>query len=79
MRNPNLRLDDLVTRGEKGREKTKLMNVKVPVDVLARIDRVAAHLGATKTEGRGRDADHSAPPAQIRTCGITASGSCLRL
>src|ERR1035437_9458198 len=28
--------------------------------------------------GRGRDADCSAPPAQIRTCGITASGSCLR-
>ena len=50
MRNPNLRLDDLVTRGQKGREKTKLMNVKVPVDVLARIDRVAANLGATKTE-----------------------------
>jgi hypothetical protein len=28
--------------------------------------------------GRGRDADYSAPPAQIRTCGIIASGSCLR-
>lgn len=50
MRNPSLRLDDLVTRGQKGRSETKLMNVKVPVDVLARIDRVAAHLGATKTE-----------------------------
>jgi transposase len=28
--------------------------------------------------GRGRDADRSAPPAQIRTCGTTASGSYLR-
>src|SRR3990172_8745391 len=50
MRNPNLRLNDLVTRGRKGREESKLMNVKVPANVLARIDRVAAHLGATKTE-----------------------------
>ena len=50
MRNPNLRLDDLVTRGKRGREETKLMNVKVPANVLTRIDRVAANLGATKTE-----------------------------
>ncbi|MFI5366176.1 MAG: hypothetical protein ACHQ4J_11180 [Candidatus Binatia bacterium] len=50
MRNPNLRLDDLVTRGKKGREETKLMNVKVPSDVLKRIDRVATHLDTTKTE-----------------------------
>jgi len=50
MRNPNLRLNDLVTRGRKGREESKLMNVKVPAHVLARIDRVAGHLGATKTE-----------------------------
>src|SRR5258708_3317109 len=50
MRNPNLRLEDLVTGGEKGREESKLMNVKVPVNVLSRIDRVAAHLGSTKTE-----------------------------
>ena len=27
--------------------------------------------------GRGRDADHSAPPAQIRTGGTTAYGSYL--
>ena len=47
MRNPNLRLDDLVTRGQKGREESKLMNVKVPANVLERIDRVAANLGAT--------------------------------
>src|SRR5438132_1957142 len=26
--------------------------------------------------GRGRDAGYPAPPAQIRTCGITAYGSC---
>jgi hypothetical protein len=50
MRNPNLRLDDLVTRGKRGREETKLMNVKVPANVLGRIDRAAANLGATKTE-----------------------------
>jgi hypothetical protein len=50
MRNPHLRLDDLVTRGSRGREETKLMNVKVPANVLARIDGVAAHLGASKTE-----------------------------
>ena len=50
MRNPNLRLNDLVSRGKKGREESKLMNVKVPANVLARIDRVAANLGATKTE-----------------------------
>ena len=50
MRNPNLRLNDLVTRGKRGREETKLMNVKVPANVLTRIDRVAASLGATKTE-----------------------------
>jgi hypothetical protein len=28
--------------------------------------------------GRGRDAGYPAPPAQTRTCGIAASGSCLR-
>lgn len=50
MRNPEMRLEDLVTRGKRGREETKLMNVKVPSTVLARIDRVAASLGATKTE-----------------------------
>ncbi len=27
--------------------------------------------------GRGRDAGFPAPPAQIRTCGATAYGSCL--
>ena len=50
MRSPHLCLDDLVTRGRHGREETKLMNVKVPSNVLARIDRTAANLGATKTE-----------------------------
>ncbi len=50
MRNPNLRLDDLVARGQKGHEESKLMNVKVPSNVLARLDRVAATLGTTKTE-----------------------------
>lgn len=50
MRNPNLRLDDLVTRGRKGNETSKLMNVKVPTDVLARLDSVAKRLGTSKTE-----------------------------
>jgi hypothetical protein len=50
MANPGIRLNDLVTRGKKGREESKLMNVKVPNDVLARIDRVAKHLRTTKTE-----------------------------
>ena len=50
MGNPGLRIDDLVIRGRKGREESKLMNVKVPAKVLGRIDRVAGHLGATKTE-----------------------------
>lgn len=50
MRNPHLRFNDLVSNGKKPREESKLMNVKVPSNVLARLDRVAAHLGATKTE-----------------------------
>src|SRR5262245_48105779 len=39
-----------------------------------------AHLRAaapTGARGRGRDEDCSSPPAQIRTCGFPASGSCL--
>ena len=32
----------------------------------------------SETDGRGRDEDCSSPPAQIRTCGFPASGSCLR-
>ena len=50
MRNPELRLEDLVTRGKRGREETKLMNVKVPTRVLERISQVADQLRATKTE-----------------------------
>lgn len=50
MRNPNLRLDDLVTRGRTGAEQSKLMNVKVPTGVLARLDNVAKRLGTSKTE-----------------------------
>ena len=30
-----------------------------------------------RIKGRGRDEDYSPPPAQIRTCGTTAYGSCL--
>jgi hypothetical protein len=50
MRNPNLRFDDLVSRGRKGQEESKLMNVKVPSTVLARLDSVADKLGTSKTE-----------------------------
>jgi len=50
MAKTNLRLNDLVSRGKQGREQTKLMNVKVPASVLTRLDRIASHLGATKTE-----------------------------
>ena len=32
----------------------------------------------TRKEGRGRDGSYLPPPAQIRTCGTTAYGSCLR-
>ena len=31
----------------------------------------------SKNTGRGRDEDCAPPPAQIRTCGTTAYGSCL--
>jgi hypothetical protein len=34
-------------------------------------------LRADFIKGRGRDVGHPTPPAQIRTCGITAYGSCL--
>jgi hypothetical protein len=50
MSNPSLRLDDLVTRGQQGREESKLMNVKVPEKVLVRLAGVAAKLGTSKTE-----------------------------
>ena len=39
--------------------------------------RAIAALGK-RHQGRGRDEDCSSPPAQIRTCGFPASGSCLR-
>ncbi len=32
---------------------------------------------ANRYNGRGRNGSHLPPPAQIRTCGITAYGSCL--
>lgn len=50
MRDMQLKFGDLLDRGKRGREQTKLMNVKVPAHVLSRIDRVASNLGATKTE-----------------------------
>ena len=42
----NLRLSDLKTRTPTG---SRLMNVKVPVDVITAIDRLAKQLNASKT------------------------------
>src|SRR5438067_7824810 len=39
---------------------------------------IAAPQRVRPTQGLGRDEDCSSPPAQIRTCGFPASGSCLR-
>jgi hypothetical protein len=50
MRNPHLRLDDLVTREKRGQEDTTLMNVKVPSALLDRIAAVATKLRTSKTE-----------------------------
>jgi hypothetical protein len=50
MRNDKLRLDDLVSRERQGHEESKLMNVKVPTGLLARLDGVAKKLGTSKTE-----------------------------
>jgi hypothetical protein len=36
-----------------------------------------AELAYLMDKGRGREGDCSPPPAQIRTCGTTAYGSCL--
>jgi len=35
-------------------------------------------IAASSHRGRSRNAHYWAPPPQIRTCGVTASGSCLR-
>ena len=46
--------------------------------VTAELVRELAVFGALPLpNGRGRDEDYSPPPAQIRTCGTTAYGSCL--
>jgi hypothetical protein len=50
MPNAKLGLDDLVSRGKAGREVSKLMNVKVPTALLARLDALAAKLRVKKTE-----------------------------
>jgi hypothetical protein len=50
MRNSKLGLNDLVSRGKTGREVSKLMNVKVPSVLLARIAALADTLRAKKTE-----------------------------
>lgn len=50
MSNAKLRLDDLVSRGATGREVSKLMNVKVPTALVARLDALADKLRTSKTE-----------------------------
>lgn len=50
MRDPDLRLDELLQRGRRRAETLKLLNVKVPSSMLARIDRLATLLPATKSE-----------------------------
>jgi hypothetical protein len=50
MSKENLRLDDLVSRGQTGRETTTLMNVKVPSAILERLAAVAEKLRTSKTE-----------------------------
>ncbi|GBD27382.1 hypothetical protein HRbin30_02729 [bacterium HR30] len=50
MRDPDLRLDELLQRGRRKAETLKLLNVKVPSSMLERIDRLATLLPATKSE-----------------------------
>ena len=50
MANARLSLDDLASRSKTGREATKLMNVKVPTALLARIAALAEKLRVKKTE-----------------------------
>jgi hypothetical protein len=50
MQNSKIRLDDLVNRGQAGPEATRLMNVKVPTALLARLGALAATLRAKKTD-----------------------------
>jgi len=50
MRKMKLGLEDLLSRGKRGAEATKLMNVKVPTVLLARISALAATLRAKKTD-----------------------------
>ena len=50
MGNARLGLNDLVSRDASGSEVSKLMNVKVPSALLARLDALATKLRAKKTE-----------------------------
>ncbi len=77
MATPKLRLNDLVIREQHGHEESKLMNVKVPTSLLARLDGVAKKMRTSKTEivvallNEGLDtADHDlegwkAPPKPV--------------
>lgn len=50
MRDPDLRLDDLVRSKGLGEEETRLLTVKLPASVIERIERVASVLPATRPE-----------------------------
>lgn len=48
------------------------------IGYLNRVREVTVKKGNPFMAGRGRDGSYLPPPAQIRTCGTTAYGSCLR-
>jgi hypothetical protein len=50
MPRPDIRLDDLLQRGKRGHEDSRLMNVKIPVSLLERIGEVTKKLDVTKTD-----------------------------
>lgn len=50
MRDPDLRLDDLVGGKWSGTEESRMLNVKLPVPLLERIERLAQLLPASRAE-----------------------------
>ncbi len=76
--------NDFAVHGVNGSDKPELVRTSVP---RAKLHELTAALPSCTVAmeacsgghhcGRGRDRDYSPPPAQIRTCGTTAYGSCL--
>lgn len=50
MRDPDLRLDELLQRRRRKPEPVKLLNIKAPASVFERIDRITKMLPASKSE-----------------------------